>query len=117
VTAGKARPQNLTGTRRTIALINSTFGGVSGSGRHVYNLARGLRTTYDFRPVANTRYIDVPKLRSASFYLLHRFLRIRADLIHIHNPKFSGLLRGDQKGILTVHGDFKTELRQQYGRL
>lgn len=102
-----------------IALINGTFGGVSGSGRHVYNLYNHLKDRCEFQILDLKRvgYINIPKLKSISFYSKLKKIKIDADLIHIHNPKFGGIIKNPSNSILTVHGDFVYEFVQKYGFL
>ncbi len=102
-----------------VALINSTFGGISGSGRHVHNLYEYLKDRCEFQILnANSAgYLNIPKLKSLSFYYNVRKIKINADIIHVHNPKFSGIVKNHKNAILTIHGDYITEITKQYGVL
>lgn len=102
-----------------VALVNGTFGGISGSGRHVFNLHNYLKekcefTVYDLKTVG---FINFPKLKSISFYNKLKKIKIDADIIHIHNPKFGGIIKNPSSSILTIHGDFVTEFEKKYGLL
>ena len=66
--------------------------------------------------------MNVPKLKSISFYLIMRMKSIPGDVdvIHVHNPKFSGLFKAknnESKSVLTIHGDYILEAALQYGLL
>jgi glycosyltransferase involved in cell wall biosynthesis len=102
-----------------VALINSTFGGISGSGRHIYNLYEHLKGKCEFQmfDVNSIGYLNIPKLKSLSFYYKLKKIKINADIIHVHNPKFSGVVKNHKNAILTIHGDYITELTKQYGAL
>ncbi|MCS7142965.1 MAG: glycosyltransferase family 4 protein [Aigarchaeota archaeon] len=105
---------------RRILLVNPTYGGASGSGRHVQLLSRGLKEEgfdVDQVSISNTWYINLPMMRSASF-LLGSFVRDFSDydLVHLHNPKLSPLTLRHERMILTVHGGLM-ELSHKYGRL
>lgn len=102
-----------------VALVNSTFGGISGSGRHVYNLYEHLKNKCEFQmlDVNSVGYLNIPKLKSLSFYYKLKKIKINADIIHVHNPKFSGIVKNHKNAILTIHGDYITELIKQYGVL
>lgn len=103
-------------------LVNSTFGGVSGSGQYVKELyyrllKRGYNVYMIF--VKNVGYVNIPKLKSLSFFALAKLRSCfnalpECDIIHIHNPKFAGLI-GNKPSIITIHGDYKTELKAEYG--
>jgi len=102
-------------------LVNSIFGRrVSGSGHHVYTLWKYLQNKVEFGlwNVSSVGYINIPKLKSISFFLKARMKRVPedADIIHVHNPKFAGLFEKDRKNLLTIHGDYYTELKLEYGR-
>lgn len=100
-----------------VALINAKYGGVSGSGRHVYNLHRYLKDHVEFE-IFDTKkvgFLNIPKLKSFTFYQNLKRLKISADIIHIHNPKFAGISVDPKKSILTIHGDYATELMKKYG--
>jgi len=103
-----------------VLLVNSLFGKkVSGSGQHVYNLWKYLKNKVDFIiwNIENVGYINIPKLKSISFYIKTKRKKLPKDLdiIHVHNPKFAGLFREDKKNILTIHGEYRRELEIQYG--
>ncbi len=102
-----------------VLLVNSTFGGVSGSGQHVKMLVEELSGKVNFKiwSVKTVGYLDFPKLRSLSFYTLCKVRKIPrdADIIHVHNPKFAGLFRNDFRCLLTIHGDYRAELKIEYG--
>ena len=100
-----------------IALINARYGGVSGSGRHVYNLHRYLKDQAEFEifDINKVGFVNIPKLKSITYYRNLKRLKISADLIHIHNPKFAGISVDPKKSILTIHGDYVTELMKKYG--
>jgi len=104
-----------------ILLINSTYGGVSGSGRHVKLLHEFLKDKLDFEiwSLHTIGYIDIPKFRSLSFYIRCKLRKVPSDvdLIHVHNPKFIGLLDRKLPSILTIHGSYQQELATQYGTL
>lgn len=104
-----------------VLLDNSTFGGVSGSGRHVKYLVKALRGRVEFElwNVRSVGYLDVPKLRSLSFYLNCKRKQIPkdTDIVHVHNPKFAGLFNSGYANVLTVHGDYERELKIEYGRI
>jgi len=102
-----------------VALINSTFGGISGSGRHVCNLYEYLKDKCEFQmlDVNSVGYLNIPKLKSLSFYYNVRRIKIDADIIHVHNPKFSGVVKNHKNAILTIHGDYITEIIKEYGIL
>jgi len=104
-----------------VLLVNPTFGGVSGSGRHVELLYKALKDEVDFElwTGRTVGYIDIRKLRTISFYLRCRLKRIPddIDLIHIHNSKLVGVFRDDKVNILTVHGSYQEEMVFQYGFL
>ncbi|MDJ0270500.1 MAG: hypothetical protein NXY59_08145 [Aigarchaeota archaeon] len=94
-----------------VLLVNSTFGRlVSGSGQHVYMLWKHLKDKVNFEVwnVENIGYINIPKLKSITFYLRAKSKEIPKDIdiIHIHNPKFAGLFRKGKKNILTIHGEY-----------
>jgi glycosyltransferase involved in cell wall biosynthesis len=103
-----------------ILMINSTYGGVSGSGRAVKLLSeelvkRGLKI--DLLTERTMGSLRVPKLRSLSFALLARLKeKEKYDIIHVHNPKLSIAVRESSNNVLTVHGDFLGELQRLYGR-
>jgi len=104
-----------------VLLINSTFGGISGSGRHVRNLVQALKgkVEYVLWNVNSIGYLDFPKLRSITFYLncVRKSIPKHIDIIHVHNPKFAGLFNKNHINILTIHGDYETELKAEYGTL
>ncbi|HDN02148.1 MAG TPA: glycosyltransferase [Candidatus Bathyarchaeota archaeon] len=105
-----------------VLLINSLFGKkVSGSGQHIYNLWKYLKDKVDFViwDMENVGYINIPKLKSISFYIKAKWKKIPKDIdiMHIHNPKFAGLFEKEKGNILTIHGDYKRELEIRYGFL
>lgn len=102
-----------------VALINANFGGISGSGRHVFNLYNHLKDKCEFQIFDSKRvgYLNVPKLKSISFYYRLKKTKIKADIIHIHNPKFAGIVKNPKNAILTIHGDYAIELVKKYGRV
>lgn len=103
-----------------ILMVNSTYGGVSGSGRAVKLLSkellkRGLKI--DLLTERTLGSLRVPKLRSLSFALLARLKeKENYDVIHVHNPKLSMAVGGRSNNVLTVHGDFLAELQRLYGQ-
>jgi glycosyltransferase involved in cell wall biosynthesis len=103
-----------------ILMVNSTYGGVSGSGRAVKLLSkellkRGLKI--DLLTGRTLGSLRVPKLRSLSFALLARLKEKKNyDVIHVHNPKLSMAVGGRSNNVLTVHGDFLSELQRLYGQ-
>lgn len=103
-----------------ILMINSTYGGVSGSGRAVKLLSeellkRGLKV--DLLTERTLGSLRVPKLRSLSFALLARLKeKENYDVIHVHNPKLSMAVGDRSNNVLTVHGDFLAELQRLYGQ-
>jgi glycosyltransferase involved in cell wall biosynthesis len=102
-----------------IALINGKFGGVGGSAGHVYNLHKWLKDKCEFQILDSDSvgYINIPKLKSISFYRKLKKIKIDADIIHVHNPKFGGIVKDSKKSILTMHGDFAKEFINEYGIL
>jgi len=104
-----------------VLLVNSTFGGVSGSGQHVKMIVEELGGKVDFElwNVNSIGYLNFPKLRSISFYMLCKLKNVPkdVDIVHVHNPKFSGLFQDSFKNMLTIHGDYKVELLKEYGYL
>lgn len=93
-----------------VLLVNATFGGASGSGRHVKLLYDHLKNRVEFIVwhIGNIGYIDIPKMKSLTFYLRLKKKKIPedVDIVHIHNPKFAGMIPSRRrKGyIITVHG-------------
>ena len=104
-----------------VLLVNPTFGGVSGSGRHVELLYKMLRDEVDFELWSGKTvgYIDVKMLKTISFYLRCKFKKIPddIDIIHIHNSKLAGVFKDDKVNVLTVHGSYREEMLFQYGLL
>jgi len=102
-----------------VLLINPTFGGASGSGQHVKQLYEALsgKVNFEIWDAARVGFLNLPMLRSASFYFrcLMRKVPSGVDVIHIHQPKLAGLFREGYGKLLTVHGDHETELRILYG--
>jgi len=103
-----------------IVLVNFTSGGVSGSGRHVALLRRGLDrrgVEVDVLDSRNTFHLDFPMLRAVSFTLGSTVKRFDSDVIHLHNPKLSGIvLKNPSKSVVTVHGGM-IEFSLKYGAL
>jgi glycosyltransferase involved in cell wall biosynthesis len=103
-----------------VALVNYTVGGVSGTGRHVALLRRGLvEMGIEAIPVtlSSTWHLGIPILRAATFTLGALLRRLEADVIHIHNPKLAGLvLRSPSRNVVTIHGGM-LEFSLKYGRL
>ncbi|MCD6369527.1 MAG: glycosyltransferase family 4 protein [Thermoproteales archaeon] len=105
-----------------VLLVNSLFGRrVSGSGHHVYTLWKYLKNRVEFEVwhVENIGYVNIPKLKSITFYLKAKKRKIPSDvdIIHVHNPKFAGLFVKTKRNVLTIHGDYKTEFKLKYGLL
>ncbi|MEM0488280.1 MAG: glycosyltransferase family 4 protein [Candidatus Bathyarchaeia archaeon] len=104
-----------------VLLVNATFGGVSGSGRHVRLLYDFLKNKVDFElwTIETIGCLNIKKLKNASFYLRCKLRRVSEDIdiIHVHNPKFAGLFDEKRKNVLTVHGSYEEELMLQYGPL
>jgi len=104
-----------------VLLVNPTFGGVSGSGRHVGLLYKTLRDEVDFELWSGKTvgYIDVKMLKTISFYLRCKFKKIPddIDIIHIHNSKLVGVFKEDKVNVLTIHGSYQEEMLFQYGLL
>jgi glycosyltransferase involved in cell wall biosynthesis len=105
-----------------VLLVNVTFGRLaSGSGQHVYMLWSRLKDRVNFEvwSAESVGYINVPKLRSISFFLKakRRGIPKEIDIVHIHNPKFAALFEEGKKNVLTMHGDYEVELKVQYGPL
>ena len=104
-----------------VLMVNATYGGVSGSGSAVELLSmellrRGIQVGLQTGDTSGC--LPVPKLKSASFALIAK-LRQKSDydIIHVHSPKFSAAVGRQSKNVLTVHGDFITELQKSYGSL
>ena len=104
-----------------VLLVNSTFGGISGSGKHVQLLYDFLKDKVDFEVwnINTVGCIDIPKLKNLSFYIRCKFKRIPddIDIIHVHNCKFAGVFKKDKVNVLTIHGSYENELLLQYGFL
>ena len=104
-----------------VLLINPTFGGVSGSGRHVKLLYERLKDKVEFEVwnVKNIGFINLPKLKTISFYLKCKLKKIPddVDIIHVHNSKLAGIIPESKASILTIHGSYEEELEIQYGSL
>ncbi|MCS7118090.1 MAG: glycosyltransferase family 4 protein [Thaumarchaeota archaeon] len=102
-----------------VALVNYTYGGASGSGRHVRLLHRGLiEEGVDAFAVhrGNSWELGIPKLRSLTFSM-GASLRVRGlDLVHIHSPKLLPTLALAEVGVVTVHGG-EFEFRKKYGAI
>jgi glycosyltransferase involved in cell wall biosynthesis len=102
-----------------VLMVNATYGGVSGSGSAVELLSmellrRGIQVGLQTGDTSGC--LPVPKFKSASFTLMAR-LREKSgyDIIHVHSPKFSAAVGHHSRNILTIHGDFITELQRSYG--
>jgi len=101
-----------------VALVNFTYGGGSGSGRHVLLLERGLRELgVDARVFhsGNLPHLRIPKTASLSFALFSSARLREFDLVHLHSPKLFPALLGAERAVVTVHGG-EAEFRQKYGR-
>jgi len=102
-------------------MVNATYGGVSGSGRAVKLLSeellkRGLEI--DLFSDKTVGCLRISRLKSLSFTVLARLReKMNYGIIHVHSPKFSGAVGRQSNNVLTIHGDFLTELEQSYGRL
>lgn len=103
-----------------VALVNFTSSGVSGSGRHVALLKKGLLengVVVRVLDAGNTWFLDFPMLRAPSFTVASMLRRLGVDVIHIHNPKLAGLvLKAPSRCIVTVHGGM-IEFSLKYGAL
>ena len=102
-----------------VLMVNATYGGVSGSGNAVELLSmellrRGIQVGLQTGDTSG--YLPVPRFKSASFALMAR-LRQKSeyDIIHVHSPKFSAAVGRHSRNVLTIHGDFITELQGSYG--
>lgn len=100
-----------------VALVNYTYGGASGSGRHVQLLHRGLKEE-GVEAVAvhsgNSWALGIPKLKSLTFSV-GASLRVRGfDVVHVHSPKLLPTLAFAERGVVTVHGG-EVEFRMKYG--
>ena len=107
--------------RLKVLLVNPTFGGVSGSGRHVKLLYERLKDRVEFEVwnVGSVGFINLPKLKTISFYLRCKLKKIPddVDIIHVHNSKLAGIIPENKASILTIHGSYEEELEVQYGSL
>lgn len=94
-----------------ILLVNATFGrGYGGSGHYVYTLWKYLKDKVEFEVwhVGNVGYVNLPLIRSLSFYLRAKLKKSEGfDIVHVHNPKFVGLINKAEKNIVTIHGDYE----------
>ncbi|MCS7145514.1 MAG: glycosyltransferase family 4 protein [Aigarchaeota archaeon] len=103
-----------------VALVNFTSGGVSGSGRHVGLLRKGLlELGVDVKVVdsKNVWFLDFPMLRAPTFTLGASLRTFDADVVHLHNPKLIGAaLSSPSRSIITVHGGM-IEFSLKYGAL
>ncbi len=102
-----------------VALVNYTYGGGSGSGRHVMLLERGLRelgVEVSVLHSGNVPHLRLPKTGSLSLALFSAPLLRKYDLVHLHSPKLFPALLGAERGVVTVHGG-EAEFRRKYGRL
>ncbi|MCS7095113.1 MAG: glycosyltransferase family 4 protein [Thaumarchaeota archaeon] len=102
-----------------VALVNYTYGGASGSGRHVQLLHKGLRRE-DVEAIAihrgNSWELRLPRLKSLTFSV-GASLRVRGfDLVHVHSPKLLPSLTLADRGVVTVHGG-EAEFREKYGAI
>ncbi len=99
--------------------MNFTYGGGSGSGRHVLLLERGLRELGVDAMVfhsGNVPHLRLPKTGSLTFALFSS-ARLRGfELAHLHSPKLFPALAGVKRAIVTVHGG-EAEFRRKYGRV
>jgi glycosyltransferase involved in cell wall biosynthesis len=102
-----------------VLMVNATYGGVSGSGSAVELLStellrRGIQVALQTGDTSG--YLPVPKFKSASFTVIAK-LREKSDydIIHVHSPKFSAAVGRHSRNVLTIHGDFITELQRSYG--
>lgn len=102
-----------------ILLVNPTIGGMSGTGRHVDLLRRGLGENglaADVLSTENSWFIDLPLLRSASF-TAGLFTRLSGyDVFHFHSPKLAPLAARVKRSIITIHGGLE-EFRVKYGAI
>jgi glycosyltransferase involved in cell wall biosynthesis len=102
-----------------VLMVNATYGGVSGSGSAVELLSKELlsRGIQVALQTGNTSgYLPVPRFKSASFALIAKLrLKSKYDIIHVHSPKFSVAVGRRSRNVLTIHGDFITELQGSYG--
>lgn len=100
-----------------VLAVNPTYGGLSGSGRHLKQLVEALRGRVEFHlwTKDTVKMLNLPKLKSLSFYIACKMNELPdVDIVHVHNPKFSGLLVEGIPGIITVHGD-TLEFAMKYG--
>jgi glycosyltransferase involved in cell wall biosynthesis len=101
-----------------VALVNFTYGGGSGSGRHVYLLEKGLRELgVDVRVFhsGNVPHLRLPKTGSLSFALFSSAKLRGFELVHLHSPKLFPALLGAERAVVTVHGG-EAEFRRKYGK-
>jgi glycosyltransferase involved in cell wall biosynthesis len=100
-----------------VLLVNQTYGGASGTGRHVELLHRGLMEEgVDVAVLSgrNAWSLPVPMLKSASFLFGLFFKKFQADIVHLHSPKLSPLMFKHPRTVITIHGGMD-EFRQKYG--
>lgn len=100
-----------------VLLVNQTFGGASGTGRHVQLLYRGLSEEGVDVEVLNGRNawsLKIPMMKSASFMFGLFFKKFQADIVHLHSAKLSPLVIKHPNTIITVHGGM-IEYKQKYG--
>jgi glycosyltransferase involved in cell wall biosynthesis len=102
-----------------VLMVNATYGGVSGSGSAVSLLSMELLRQgiqVGLQTGSTSGYLPVPRFKSVSFSLIAK-LRQKSDydIIHVHSPKFSAAVGHDSRNVLTIHGDFITELQGSYG--
>ena len=101
-----------------VALVNFTYGGGSGSGRHVLLLEKGLEEFgVDVRVFhsGNVPHLRLPKTGSLSFALFSSAKLRGFELVHIHSPKLFPALLGAERAVVTVHGG-EAEFRSKYGK-
>lgn len=102
-----------------VLLVNQTFGGASGTGRHVQLLYRGLREEdIDVSVLngSNAWSLNIPLMKSASFLFGLFFKNFRVDIVHLHSPKLSPLLYKHPNTVITIHGGMN-EFKQKYGKI
>jgi len=102
-----------------VLLVNQTYGGASGTGRHVQLLHRGLieqGVEVEVFTGRNTWSLPIPLLKSISFLSGLFFKKFKADIVHLHSPKLSPLILKHPKTIITIHGGM-TEFKQKYGMI
>ena len=104
-----------------VAMVNGTYGGVSGSGRAVKLLSEELaRRGFHVYLITNDTvgYLNFPRVKSLSFAVLAKSkldYKCNFDIVHVHNPKFSLVAKKGMNNVLTIHGDFLVEFSLKYG--